>query len=50
VRFEDLTAVKMKMMFFWVVTPCRLDAEDGNAGIYLRVYAASRPRRTSSLL
>jgi hypothetical protein len=55
VRFEVLTVVKM-MMLFWVVTPCRLRAEDGdsmflrNDGIYLQVHTVSQPRTTSSNL
>jgi hypothetical protein len=53
-RFEVLTAVRMTMLFFWVVTPC--SPEDGNSmflrnvGIYLRVYTASQPRTTTSLM
>jgi hypothetical protein len=40
-EFEVLTAVRMTMLLFWVLTPCRLGAEDGdstffrNVGIYL---------------
>jgi hypothetical protein len=45
VRFEVFTAVRMMMLFFWVLV------EDGdsmflrNVGIYRRVYTASKPRR-----
>jgi hypothetical protein len=27
VRFEVLTAVRMTMMFFWVLVPCRLSVD-----------------------
>jgi hypothetical protein len=57
VRFEVLTAVRMTMLFFWVMTPFGLDSVldkhtvpifSPEVGIYLRVYTASQPRRTSS--
>jgi hypothetical protein len=55
-RFETLTAVKMSILVFWVVTPCGLVDRyqrfgDGgsmllrNIGIYLRVHVALQPRR-----
>jgi hypothetical protein len=53
-RFEVLTAIKMPMLVFWVVTPCGLLGgypEDGgsmflrNVGIYLQVHTALQFRR-----
>jgi hypothetical protein len=61
VRYEVLTAVRMSMLFSWIMTPCRLvgryqrffSPEDGDSiflrnVIYLRVYRASQLRRTTS--
>jgi hypothetical protein len=31
VRFEVFTAVKMTMLFFWVMKPCRLVGRQGQA-------------------
>jgi hypothetical protein len=49
VRSEVLTAVKISMLVFYVVTPCGYFPEDGdsmfyrNVGIYLQVHTASQP-------
>jgi hypothetical protein len=61
VRFEVFTVVRMTMLFFWVVTSCRLVGRyqssgetychfsPGNGNImYLQVYTASQPRGTTS--
>jgi hypothetical protein len=52
-RFEVLTAVKMSMLFFWVVTPCGLVGRYQRFGetcliFYLQVHTASQPRTTTS--
>jgi hypothetical protein len=53
-RFEILTAMRATMLFFWVVTPCRPGAKDGDSMfirkvyIYLGVYKVLQPRRTTS--
>jgi hypothetical protein len=54
VRFEAFTVLRMMMLFFWILAPCR--AEDGdnmflrNAGVYRRVYMAPKPRTISSFI
>jgi hypothetical protein len=40
-------AVRMLMMFFWVLVPCRLIGGCRNVGIYLRVYTAPKTGRRS---
>jgi hypothetical protein len=39
-KFEVFTAVRMMMLFFWVLAPRRF--------VDRRVYTASKPRRTAS--
>jgi hypothetical protein len=56
-RFEVLTAVRMTLLFLWVVHQSTLvcSLEDGdrmflrNVGINLRVYMASQPVRSSTI-
>jgi hypothetical protein len=54
VRLEVLTAVKMSMLFFWVVTPCGLVGRYSmflrNFGIYLQAHTASQSRIVKSTL
>jgi hypothetical protein len=58
VRFEVFTAVRMMILLFWVLVPCRLvgrcqrfsETYLRNVDIYRRVYMAPKPRTSSYVI